>query len=171
MKSFLLLLTCATADAMNVCMCRVASQPPAAAIARARRPQCLELYGAAPSEGTSEARPEELQGPWELKCSVSGMSDTWVELTDEGCTCSSKVGSCVEWSASRESSGKWALSFTLNDKLKRPVVFDGIVGADEVRGTAISGSVTIPPARLGSDASSQQRGKETGKFTGYKLEN
>ena len=151
---------------MNVCVHAAELAP---TIARARRPQCLD--NAVLSEGTPEAWPEELQGPWELKCSVSGMSDMWVELTNGGCACSSKVGSCVDWSATREASGRWALSFTLNDKLKRPVVFAGIVGTDEVRGTAISGSLSIPLPRLRQVANSQKRVKEIGQFTGYKLEN
>ena len=65
--------------------------------------------------------PEELMGPWELKCSVSGVGAMWVELDENGrCSCSAKVGKGRRWSATQVD-GYWRLRFVLLDKLSRPL--------------------------------------------------
>ena len=115
--------------------------------------------------------PEELLGPWELECAIAGSSfGNWVELLEEGrCTCSSKVGTGQEWSAQRQPSGAWELHFVLLDKVSRPMMYDGVVHADDVRGTCVSGSVRGPPKR-GAAVADRQSGVVVGEFTGYKLE-
>ena len=117
-----------------------------------------------------EDLPPELLGPWEVQCSVSGFGDMWVELDGDGsCACKSSVGKGRNWGATRSRSGRWKLSFVLEDKLKRPLLFEGDVRSDDVRGMAITGSVHGPP-KLKAAAAKGQRGVVMGEFAGYKLE-
>jgi hypothetical protein len=115
----------------------------------------------------TQSRPEELLGPWELKCSLSGFGDMWVELHEDGsCSCSRSVGSGVSWYAERIK-GRWRLRITLNDKLKRPLTFQGAVNDDDDRGTGISGSVLGPPKLRGASDAEVRDGVVMGEFAGY----
>ena len=65
---------------------------------------------------------EELAGPWELQCSVSGMSSLWVEFDETGeCSCSSRIGKGRKWSAVAQPSSTWRVRFVTLDKLSRQV--------------------------------------------------
>ena len=115
----------------------------------------------------TQFRPEELLGPWELKCTISGFEDMWVELHEDGsCSCSSKVGRGVSWYAERIK-GRWRLRVVLSDKLKRPLTFEGSVRNDDDRGTGISGSVLGPPKLLEASRAQAQSGVVVGEFAGW----
>jgi len=110
--------------------------------------------------------PEELMGPWELQCTVSGMSHMWVEFGEEGqCSCSAKVGKGRRWSATRGEGDVWRVRFVLLDKLSRPLHWEGFVEREETRGTIITGDVRGPP-KARSDT---MTAVVIGKFRGYKL--
>ena len=130
-----------------------------------------DLYrkASADEQASGPETPPELLGPWELRCTVSGMSSMWIELGEEGaCDCSSRVGRAREWSAVRER-GRWQLRFVLEDKLRRKLKFEAEVRTDELRGLVLIGSVRGPP-KLGASVEAIKRGVVIGEFEGYKLE-
>ena len=114
--------------------------------------------------------PEELMGPWELKCTISGFGDIWVELGEEGeCSCSSKIGKGRSWSAEEKKRGQYDLKFELADKMSRPLRFEGGVRKDDVRGLVVSGMVRGPPKLRQATEAERKRGVDVGEFSGYKL--
>lgn len=140
---------------------RCASRAVPAQLAEFRDP--LEL-----DDPSMQSRPEELLGPWELKCTLSGFGDMWVELKEDGsCDCSSKCGKGVSWYAETVK-GRWQITFKLLDKLKRPLVFEGKINDDDVRGRGISGMVRGPP-KLGATPQLIKRGVDMGEFAGFHL--
>ena len=115
------------------------------------------------NEGTPQL-PEEFVGPWELQCTLSGVGDTWIQLISDGsCSCGTKVGKGRHWTAIRKS-GEWRLEIVLEDKLKRPYTYEGLVGADDLRGTTLAGSVMRGSSR------ERNLGPKAGEFTAYKLQ-
>jgi hypothetical protein len=77
-------------------------------------------------------RPVELQGGWEVRTDRSGMEETWFELFEDGSleTSRSAFGRGRMWRA-KPRAGGWNLIVTVEDKLKRPLTFDGRVREDE----------------------------------------
>ena len=98
----------------------------------------------ATAEDSSQLKPPELFGPWEVRSSFSGAEEGWVELQDDGTlTCSRGMGSGHEWHATKRDVGGWRLHLTLLDKLGRPISWAGDVRSDdEFLGVAISGTVS-----------------------------
>jgi hypothetical protein len=136
---------------------------------RARRPALAAADSLSDAVSDATEWPEQLMGPWELRTTVSGMSDTWVELGEDGsCSCSSRIGKGRGWSASRKREG-WSLSVNIVDKMSRPVTFEGEAREDETRIFAISGMVRGAPL-LRASAAERARGVEIGEFRGFKLE-
>jgi len=139
-----------------------------------------------------EDYPDMLLGPWEIKTSLSGFADTWVELDEGGkLSCSPKVGRGRRWRARRvgKDEGKddggasllemgefgsaaqfqyfgWKLQLILLDKLDRPLVLDGEVRKDEFRGLVVSGDIRGAP-KLGG--STNKAPVLIGEFSGFKL--
>ena len=139
---------------------RCASRAVPAQLAEFRDP--LEL-----DDPSMQSRPEELLGPWELKCTLSGFGDMWVELKEDGsCDCSSKCGKGVSWYAETVK-GRWQITFKLLDKLKRPLVLRArsmtTTFAEED-----SGMVRGPP-KLGATPQLIKRGVDMGEFAGFHL--
>ena len=134
---------------------------------RLHRPIVSSLMDDAPS--VEAQHPEELFGGWEVRCTLSGMEELWVELDAAGAlSCSSKVGTGQTWTAERSGQG-WALSMTLLDKLKRPLLFQGRVSSDEYRSHQLKGRVIGQPKRATS-AAQFRAGTQVGEFSGYKLD-
>ena len=115
-------------------------------------------------------RPDELLGPWEIKSSVSGQGDLWVEFGADGaCSCSRSVGKGREWDATPVGT-RWRLSFTLLDKLDRPMRFIGEVAPDDRKGLVVSGDVRGPPKRSARATQAEvEAGVVVGEFRGFKL--
>lgn len=130
----------------------------------------IDMFGEAPTESAESELPEELMGPWELKCSVSGMESMWVQLEEEGnVSCSSKVGKGCDWSAKKQKRG-YKLSFRLNDKMSRPINFLGEVLPDDTRGLIVDGEVRGAPKLRGATTSERERGVVIGEFSGFLLD-
>ena len=125
---------------------------------------------AAPWEQPPEHElPEELMGPWELQCSVSGVGAMWVELGENGdCSCSSRIGKGRRWSAERQAGGLFRVRFVLLDKLSRPLRWEGLVQSDDTRGLIVNGEVRGPPKR-GASVEQKVNGVVMGEFSGWKL--
>ena len=141
-------------------------------IARAT-PRTRAAVAAAAHDPPAEAHrhPEELLGPWEMRCSYQVFGSTWFELEEEGkCGCSRKVGTCEEWAVVDSQ-----LTFTLHDKLGRPSFFSGVLRADDERGTVVEGEVRAAP-KLGSSGASPERGAmkdravPRGEFSAFRLD-
>ena len=93
----------------------------AAATPRSPATVCVaaDFTGSGPAESE---RPVELQGPWELRSTLSGCEALWVELGDDGTVgCSSKVGVGKTWSAERRGAS-WQLRVTLLAGLWRATI-------------------------------------------------
>ena len=139
------------------------------ASARHLAPLAFDVFGETAPDSIKPECPDELMGPWELKSSVSGMENIWVELREEGaCSCSSRIGKGKSWSAMRKA-GTWILTFTVSDKMDRPVSFEGNVKPDDTRGVVIDGMVLGPPKLRGATAAQRARGVQVGEFSGYLL--
>ena len=139
-------------------------------VARHQPAVAIDIFGEAPAESAESEQPEELMGPWELKCSVSGMESMWVQLEEEGIlSCSSKVGKGCDWSAKKQKRG-YKLSFRLNDKMSRPINFIGEVTPDDTRGLVVDGEVRGAPKLRGATAAERERGVVIGEFSGYMLQ-
>lgn len=142
--------------------------------ARARMPMVIEDFRA-PSDMLWEqppehVLPEELLGPWELRCSISGMSSIWVEFGEAGdCSCSSSIGKGRKWSAEPQRGGAWRVRFVLLDKLSRQLRWEGTVRCDELRGLVVTGTVRGPPKR-GASPAEIANGVVIGEFGGFRLE-
>lgn len=110
--------------------------------------------------------PEELMGPWELQCDMSGYGAMWVELHETGkCSCTSRIGKGRKWSAvPTQPAGNWRLRFVLLDKLSRQLRWEGEVRPDDTRGVVVSGSIYGPPKR-----GSKAEAVVVGTFEGYRL--
>ena len=132
-----------------------------------------EPLGAPPLlwEQTPEGElPEELMGPWELKCTLPGAGDMWIELGEDGdCGVSSKLGKGRRWSAEPQRGGGWRVRFVILDKLSRQMRWEGSVRKDEVRGAVMSGKVRGPP-KHGASAAQIATGVIVGEFDGYQLQ-
>jgi len=114
--------------------------------------------------------PEELLGPWEVQCTLSGFGAMWVEFAEDGeCKCASRVGKGRLWSATPMPGNSWRVRFVLLDKLSRPLRWEGTVQPDDVRGTVVSGNVRGPP-KLGATQAEMMHGVVVGEFSGYKLQ-
>ena len=139
------------------------------------RPQLCSRHvgrGGAPLRAQVEAEresPPELFGPWEVRSSLSGAEDGWVELDEGGqISCSPKIGSARAWYAERRGSN-WRIHMTLLDKLGRPNLWVGETRPDEYRGVSLTGRVSTPGREAG-----QGRGVspdvEKAEFRGWKLD-
>ena len=114
-------------------------------------------------------QPEELMGPWELQCTLSGAGAMWVELGENGdCSCAARVGKGRQWSARKLPGDAWAVRFVVLDKLSRPLRWEGQVRPDDVRGMVVSGDVRGPPKR-GASKADTVNGVVVAEFGGYKL--
>lgn len=93
-------------------------------------------------------------------------------MEDGSCACGARVGKGRSWSATRER-GRWQMRFVLEDKLNRPFTYEAEVRADDVRGTAMSGTVrSLGGARRASSSSSSNGAgtRVVGEFSAFKLE-
>ncbi|KAL1510976.1 hypothetical protein AB1Y20_005801 [Prymnesium parvum] len=118
----------------------------------------------APLDG---ALPSDICGPWELRSTLSGVESLWVELSSDGALgCSAKVGRGQNWTAVRKGE-EWVVSFTLLDKLKRPLTFQGNLGSNEFQSLTIAGKVFVPP-RGARDVRAKM--VQVGEFSGHKLD-
>lgn len=95
-------------------------------------------------------RPVELQGGWEVRTDRSGMEETWFELFEDGSleTSRSGFGRGRMWRAEKRAGG-WHLIVTVEDKLKRPLTFDGRVREDEYVRLSFTGSLMAPSKKTG----------------------
>lgn len=118
-----------------------------------------------------DQHPEELFGPWELTCTVSGFESTWIELREDfRCDCSKKTGKCLTW-AVRGSPGKWKMRFALADKLNRPIHFKCNAIFDESEGWYLADGQVIGPPKMSATEEERKKGLLIGLFSGFKLPN
>jgi hypothetical protein len=106
-------------------------------------------------------RPVELLGGWEVRTECSGMEQTWFELLADGSleTSRSAFGRGRMWRAEARAGG-WNLIVTVEDKLKRPLTFDGRVRQDEYVGLSFTGSVMVRSKQTGQP-------KQLGEFRAW----
>ncbi len=137
--------------------------------------------------GAAKQTPAKLAGPWNVRSTLSGMEETWVELGVDGeVDTSARSGTggswhaegtparpsapacaaaCVRYSSARHrmrsgsAASGWRLRFTILDKLGRPFAFVGDVQSDEYTRVAVSGRVLgAPKGRAPSGQQQEQRG-------------
>jgi len=164
----------------RVALCCVASaaalQPPLARPTRAARcaaPRAAvssppNRFGGTPlrpedEEVDDSVRPLELQGGWEVRCTRSGLEQTWFELFEDGSLDISRtcLGRGRVWRAEPRGKG-WDMIVTVEDKLKSPLSFDGRVRQDEFTGLSYTGSLMAPSKKTGKPI-------EVGEFRAWKM--
>lgn len=150
------------------------SAPRHAAIGLVAEPLSTDPYRPPPSKLWEQPAdfvvPEELMGPWEVQCTMSGYGAMWIELCEDGaCKCSAKIGKGRQWSATPIAGGQWRVRFVLLDKLSRSLRWEATVQPDDTRGMVITGEVRGPPKRKAASKAEIEHGVVVGEFSGYHL--
>lgn len=100
--------------------------------------------------------PVELIGPWEVRSSLSGVEETWLELIEDGSvgTSTRAFGRGRLWRATPRAgvNAGWDLIVTVENKLRSPLRFEGRVRTDEYKGLSLTGQMLTPNKRTGASS-------------------